>query len=351
MNKVLFIDDDLSLLRSIKRTAKVGKLPFEVLTLNTPQDAFSKVIEEDISLIIADTSLQGVDSKIFFGELNDFNPSIIRTTLNSDINILESFNDNGQTHSNIYKPCDSKSILEWVKVLFKYKNDYCEDLFIFFFEDVKLKSYPEHLNKITKLLKNEDFQIDELCDLIKDDINLASQIIGSVNSSSFGFSRKIVKLKEAIEYLGTSNIINFIKYMNMFSIFENFDNKQFYDKILIDHLYKEKVFDRNILMDMTFTLNFIHFFNHYDFLISDESRNATLAVIMHLLMIDKEICDTVFYATKPEECTYDNKYLNYLSLCRYVKSKSFEDFVFKKFTPKTSKNIRERFYQDENPVC
>ena len=125
MSNVLFIDNDESLLRSFKRTSKVGKYPFKVFTETHASEALQIVIENDISVVVADTSLDGVNCKAFFEELREFNPSIIRITLSSNINNLESFNDDGQTHANIAKPCESKFILNWIEKLFiyrKYKN-------------------------------------------------------------------------------------------------------------------------------------------------------------------------------------------------------------------------------------
>ena len=345
---VLFIDNDKSILSSFKRTHKVEKFPFDIHCINDSEEAFTYILENNISIVLSDTNLAGVESKVFFEEMITYDPRIVRVTLSSNLNELDKFNDNGQTHANISKPCDAKAILTWVEQVLHYKSSYSEDLFTYFYEDVKLKSYPENLNKITKMLKDDNFSIDVLCNYINEDMNLATKIMTFVNSSTFGFSRKIVKLKEAVEYLGSNSLIDIIKYLNIFSIFEKFNDKQFYQKILTNHLMTSKVYDNSVHMDMTFIINFIHLFSNYDFMIPEKQNNATLALIMHLLMIDREICDAVFYSNDPEDCPYDNKYINYLAYAAYLKDSSYEDFVMSKFDKKKVEKVKKGFYDDES---
>lgn len=329
MIQALFIDKDKATLNAVKRNFKANEYNYELLTLEDPEFGFKKILDNDVKVVIAEISLGNFHCKKFFEELKLIKPSIIRISLTDDQSLMESFNDDGQTHITFNKPINTTHFLGWLDKLLIYREHASEELISHFFENVKLKSYPENILKIVSMLKDKNFQMAELAKTINLDTNLKVKLLKFVNSSSFGFTQQVSDIKKAVEYLGVSSINSVIKYLNVFSIFEK--QKKICPQLhLIDYLFTQKFINRANVMDLKFAFNIRNFICN-DNLEADESLlNASLAHIMHVLMVSEEICDAFFYSNSPQEFSGKNELLKIVSLVNYIhEDSSSEEYLFK----------------------
>lgn len=343
MSSALFIDNDSSVLKSVKRTYGLKNYDYGLHVIDDAKMAFQQILAEDISIVIADISLMDFQCKTFYEELIAFNPSIIRISTTSDYSLMQSFNDKGQTHITFNKPINTAFFLEWLNRFFEFQNESNSELASYFLKNVTLKSYPEHILQIVNMLKTDDFQMDDLTEAINNDVNLRVKLLKFVNSSSFGFTRQVTELKEAVEYLGISNISNVIKYLNVFSIFEKQKNSHYLLQT-IPYLLESNIISRPQSMDLAFIANLNTFIEakRQD---SDNSKiNKTVAFLMYILMVDDTICTAVRFSNEPEICKIENPILNALVLADFLNDKDSNiEFLHKAFDKQQIDLLKQGF--------
>ncbi len=69
-----------------------------------------------------------------------------------------------------------------------------------------IPSKPEILTQIQKVISSDDPKVAVLADIIAKDIGLASAILKTINSPVFGFNRKISNIKQAVLFLGLTQV-------------------------------------------------------------------------------------------------------------------------------------------------
>ena len=345
MPGVIFIDNDQAVLKSVMRTYKLQSCSYDLYTISDAKMAFQKILTEDIKVIIADISLDDFECKTFYEELIAFDPSIIRISTTSDYPLMQSFNDNGQTHITFNKPINTSHLLDWLEKLFMFKDGSSKDLESYFFSSVKLKSYPENILNIMQMLNDENFEIDELCGAINNDTNLRVKLLKFINSSSFGYTRQVTDLKEAVEYLGVTNINNVIKYLNVFSIFEKHNSVSTINDT-IPYLIDKKIISPAQSMDLTFIANLQSFITDNNADLDRDTINKTTASIMYVLMVDPEICEAVRFSSSPELCKMKNQILNILVLIGYLNGEQdLSEFIHTIYGKEKIESLKKGFNQ------
>ena len=152
-----------------------------------------------------------------------------------------------------------------------------------------MKSRPESIVKILKIINDDEFHMDDLVRVISSDLNLKLKLLKFINSATFGISKKVTDLKQSVEYLGVKNIIAIIKYVEVFSIFENHSKLDSKFSKAVDCLRDKEIIDYSISMAIKMILNIKSIVANKN---TDEV-NKTSALILFLMMVEEEICDAL----------------------------------------------------------
>lgn len=135
----------------------------------------------------------------------------------------------------------------------------------------EIPSLPTIYTKVTTLISNPNSTVNEIARVIEMDQALTSKILRIVNSSFFGFNRKIVSINQAIVLMGFNTIRNTVLSATVFKSFEdlaknNFDLRRFWrhsiacgiiSSILDNKLgtgYKDETFVAGLLHDIGKTI-------------------------------------------------------------------------------------------------
>ncbi len=162
----------------------------------------------------------------------------------------------------------------------------------------EIPTLPTIYTKVTTLIANPNSTVNEIARVIEMDQALTSKILRIVNSSFFGFNRKIVSINQAIVLMGFNTIRNTVLSASVFKSFadiarNNFDLRRFWrhsiacgiiSSILDNKLgtgYKDETFVAGLLHDMGKII-----LNQY---------------------FEKEFCDTIAYSDNNNLSFYDSE--------------------------------------------
>lgn len=134
---VLFVDDDKSMLSSIKRS--LINEPYQMLFADNGDEALDILEQQDVHVIIADLHMPDMSGLELLNIVKAEHPSIIRLIFSGDTcsdNVLEAINQ-GQVFRYVSKPCN----LTELKIIVRQAIDY----YHLFSERAMLISYIEKL--------------------------------------------------------------------------------------------------------------------------------------------------------------------------------------------------------------
>lgn len=90
-----------------------------------------------------------------------------------------------------------------------------------------LPTLPTSYFKISKLLQDVNTPSQEVCRVLESDQAIASKVLRLVNSSFFGFSRRVTQMSQAVRLLGYTTIRNAVLAISVFDSFPSKTSKAF----------------------------------------------------------------------------------------------------------------------------
>jgi len=113
--KILFVDDDISILNSLKRLTR--KIEVEFFFCDSSIDALQLIEKERIDIIVSDLRMPQMDGITLLSEVANKYPETIRIMLtgNSDSELVLSAINKGRIWSFISKPWDGEQLILTLK--------------------------------------------------------------------------------------------------------------------------------------------------------------------------------------------------------------------------------------------
>lgn len=204
--KILVIDDEESILKSIERSFSLGADNFELKLLSTLKNV-DNILSDNIDLILTDINIPGEDTIAFFKLLKEKYPKIIRIAMTgvADRDIVMKLGSS--VHQYIAKPINFDHLRQRIDHLIFLRNEMDnEDLMSFISGIENLPSLPEIYFKLEELIKSDDYSFNDVVKIINKDAALTASILHTVNSSMFSLKYHVNDLKQAVSFLGV-NII------------------------------------------------------------------------------------------------------------------------------------------------
>ncbi|MBP8980962.1 MAG: HDOD domain-containing protein [Syntrophobacterales bacterium] len=83
----------------------------------------------------------------------------------------------------------------------------------------QLPAFPTIVHKVSELLKNDDYDVNEVVNVIKYDQAITANILKISNSAYFGVRQKIKSIHDAVIYLGQKNLLRALQTVTVSRIF------------------------------------------------------------------------------------------------------------------------------------
>ncbi|SIR04771.1 HD-like signal output (HDOD) domain, no enzymatic activity [Aeromonas sp. RU39B] len=201
---VLFVDDEASMLKALVRASRRLRPDWHYYHTDSPM-AWSEPLDNgpQPDIIISDYLMPFMNGDQVLEQAMVVYPRAIRVLLtgqtSSDVFVKQS----RLAHYILSKPFSDLELED----IFK-RSEYLASIPLH--ERIKyflgyinyLIPLPEIVEKINRLLSSEDYQIEQLADLIAEDPATASRIVTLANSSFLGYHNQVVSLTDAIKRVG-----------------------------------------------------------------------------------------------------------------------------------------------------
>lgn len=226
---ILFVDDDKSILKSIKR--EFFSSDYNVFFAEGGEEALKILYENKIDILITDIMMPQMDGHELLKKVKYLYPSIIRLVLSgyTDQKIVFKIINTNLAKTFLNKPWKENELIDTIEGIFhineKLNNDYVKQIIN---SSNKLPTLPGMFSKINNLVEDDKSDIDDIIELINTDPVIASKILKVVNSAFYGV--KTASIKTAVLKLGLENLKAVIITSEIFS-----SGDSYYEDLLWKH--------------------------------------------------------------------------------------------------------------------
>jgi HD-like signal output (HDOD) protein/CheY-like chemotaxis protein len=232
--KILFVDDEINILHSLKRGLRVHCPDWHVEFCSSAADALLLLEEFEPLVVVSDKRMPNMDGIAFLRLLSQQSPEIIRVLLTGDCATKVVIEAADVAHILIYKPFKIEMLVQQLQRAFSLQK-----LPISLALRKQLGSIehipvlPKAYQQLVDSLNNDDADFKEIARLISLNPLLLGKLIQLANSVFFSFSSPVSNVYDTVVRLG----IDFIKRIVLcFGLFDQFDSV---DKRECDQLFTD----------------------------------------------------------------------------------------------------------------
>jgi HD-like signal output (HDOD) protein len=219
MTRVLFVDDEPLLLRSLERTLRVQKLAWETRFVESAAAALDLLAREPVDVVITDLRMPDVDGVELLTEIQREYPRITRLVLSGQVGTEECLRVMRVAHQCLAKPCNFASLRHVVQRIAWGRSLVADaDLAEAMTALSSLPTPPQLHAEVCAALKR-GAGLAELARFIGRDLASSAKLIQIVNSAFFAREGKIPTVPRALTILGADVIRDLLPSVEVFRAF------------------------------------------------------------------------------------------------------------------------------------
>jgi HD-like signal output (HDOD) protein len=225
MKSILFVDDEIQILKALKRL--FHNSAYEVLFAESGVEALELFETRTIDLVVTDIRMPEMDGFELLRRIKIKSPLTLRVTLSGytdSKNILKALEDN-LAKLYVFKPWDNQELITTIDRLFEVQALLNNTNLLNLINNITdLPTVPSLYHDICGLIE-ADASIDHIAKKIEQDQSIASKILRVANSAFYG--AKTGNITQAIMYIGLTNVKNIVLSNSVFNEFGVHKNLHF----------------------------------------------------------------------------------------------------------------------------
>ncbi len=238
-NKVLFVDDEVRILKGLRRNLFRQSDNWKLSFASSGKEAVQMLRDEPFHVIVSDLRMPEMDGVALLEYVKEHYPTMIRIILSGYSSEEATLRTVNTAHQFIAKPCTEEDLFQAVsratQVRLLLKN---RDLKILIAKLDHVPVIPSVYRELVAELKQESVSMKKVGAIIMKDVGMTAKILQLVNSAFFGLSKKVSDPVLAVNLLGYNTIISLVLTIQVFDTFSKKDTKGFSIERIFDHSMK-----------------------------------------------------------------------------------------------------------------
>lgn len=239
--RVLFVDDEPLVLRSLDRALRTRKVPWDARFVESADAALKLLATEPFDIVIADLRIPDVDGVELLTEVQRAYPNIARLVLSGQVGTDDCLRAMRVAHQCMAKPCNIDSLRHVVQRLAWSQSLVDKDSITATSAVTSLPSPPRiHLEVCAAIRRQAGLA--EIAKIIDGDIALTAKLIHIVNSAFFAQGAPVTTIQRALSLLGIEVVRGLLLSVEVFRGFDGDPERL----ARIDALRKHSTFVANL---------------------------------------------------------------------------------------------------------
>jgi len=207
--RILLVDDDPLILRALNRTIQSQAPSWEVLSVESGEEAIGWLTRTPFDLVMTDMQMPGMDGSAVLRMARNLQPAAIRLVLSGHAPMLRILEAEGYYHRFLLKPINPNQLMAILVELDSEHFESCPERARTLVTALdRIPSLPQHMVQLLTLLEGPDPSLAEVSETVSQDLGMVTSILRLVNSAFLSSGRPMTDLHQAIEFLGKKTILD-----------------------------------------------------------------------------------------------------------------------------------------------
>ncbi len=222
--KFIFVDDDAKVLKGLQRMLRKYRKEWDMTFALSGAETLKIMETETFDVIVSDMRMPEMNGDELLNEVKKCSPQTVRIILSGHAEAEMIMKTVKAAHQFLAKPCDPELLKYTVSRVSALRGLLADERLLNVASQVEsLPSLPSIYTRVMEVLRQPDYSIREVGEIISEDLGMTSKILQLVNSAFFGIPRRFSDVTEAVVFLGYDTIHALVL---TFGIFSQFSSKK-----------------------------------------------------------------------------------------------------------------------------
>ena len=218
MNRVLFVDDESSILSGLRRMLRPYRKEWDMAFAESGEEALKLISENPFDVVVSDMKMPGMNGVELLTRVKEENPDSIRIALSGHAEMEMLLESVQVTHQFLAKPSDAEHIRTVISQALALREMLNDDKLRVCISNIEmLPSLPDLYTRVTAIAASPDGTLRDIGEVVAEDISMSAKILQMVNSAFFGLAREISSPEEATTILGLDVVRSLILSVKIFN--------------------------------------------------------------------------------------------------------------------------------------
>lgn len=234
--KILFVDDDEQLLKSLRRMLWGYQHVWEMTFCPSGGQALELLAGTAFDVVVADMRMPGIDGQQLLASVRRDSPWAMRLILSGDSDRSQIMRAVPVSHQFLTKPVSAEHLAAVIERGCRLREMLLSKEIRTLVGSIdSLPALPETYHKLLRELEKESSGADALAAIISKDVALCADVLKLVNSSFFSPRMRVGGINQAVTLLGTETIKGLVLGLQLFKTFDTASFPDFRFENLWDH--------------------------------------------------------------------------------------------------------------------
>jgi HD-like signal output (HDOD) protein len=181
-------------------------------------DAIATLEQQRIDLIVSDVRMPGMDGGQLLSVVKERWPTTVRIIVSGYSDPAQAVRLTSLAHQYVAKPCDGRELENIIERCFNLQDLLNQEPLRRVVGGVgKLPAMPKTYGRLQAALSQSSVTAAEVGDIVNADAAIAGKVLQITNSAFFRLRKPMVRIKDAVTYLGFATIRNLVLSAEIFS--------------------------------------------------------------------------------------------------------------------------------------
>jgi HD-like signal output (HDOD) protein/ActR/RegA family two-component response regulator len=218
MKHIIFVDDEQALLDGLRARLYKHRGDWEMKFYASGDEALAEFERQKIDLIVSDVRMPGMDGGQLLATIKERWPSTVRVIVSGYADPVQAVRLTSLAHQYIAKPCDGLQLENLIERCFNLQDLLRQDTLRNLVGRIgKLPAMPSTYGRLQAALSSPAVTASQIGDIVHSDAAIAGKVLQITNSAFFRLRKPMVRIKDAVTYLGFATIRNLVLSAEIFS--------------------------------------------------------------------------------------------------------------------------------------
>ena len=218
MKDILFVDDERDLLDGLRARLYKHRRDWNMMFVASGAEALAVFERQHIDLVVSDVRMPGMDGGQLLTTVKQRWPTTVRIIVSGYADPVQAVRLTSLCHQYIAKPCDSRVLENTIERCFNLQDVLAQEPLRRVVGRIgKLPALPKTYDRLQAALSQPNVTVGEIADIVTADAAIASKVLQITNSAFFRLRKPMVRIKDAVTYLGFATIRNLVLSAEIFS--------------------------------------------------------------------------------------------------------------------------------------